>query len=143
MFSFLKNKNLNLTLDKRLQVHDTISPDANFWRDVDDEMTRRPSESYKGFTCFVDFLKNKMPLISLSTYKGLVVVLSSYNNKHIFKITDVKRCHFLDNRDLVFVLKNGDFFTLSCLDEKVCLYLMVKNGDFLWKDYSYGFNLKR
>lgn len=74
----------------------------------------------------------------LSFYTKLEVVLSRNNNKYVFKIIDVKKCYLFDDRDLVFILKNGDLVVLSCLDKKVSLYLMTHN--FLWKDFSYGFN---
>lgn len=79
-----------------------------------------------------------MHIIGLSFYTKLEVVLSRNNNKYVFKIIDVKKCYLFDDRDLVFILKNGDLVVLSCLDKKVSLYLMTHN--FLWKDFSYGFN---
>lgn len=141
MFSFFKNKTLNNKLHnlsvQKIKVFDVASPDSNFWRDVDDEMMRTSPKNYLGFTNFVSFLKNELPIVSLSHYKQFVVVLSNNYSKHIFKIVNLKKCYLLDNRELVFVLNNGDFFKTSCLDKNVNLYLMKDNG--VWKDFSYGF----
>lgn len=145
MFSFFKNKTLNnklLNLSvQKIKVFDVASTDSNFWHDVhnvDNKMMQTPSNFYLGFTKFVHFLKNEMHIIGLSFYTKLEVVLSRNNNKYVFKIIDVKKCYLFDDRDLVFILKNGDLVVLSCLDKKVSLYLMTHN--FLWKDFSYGFN---